>query len=111
MFAELGQVRSIDQLILPELRETYLQSLRNAILGDTLTLPGSETFVTGSKLQLLPAEYMIQVVPSIGKSLKYAFFLKKYLPEKSMFILKDGQSIPYRSKAFDKLIDVDSFLP
>lgn len=78
MYSELGQVSSIDQLILPELRQSYLQSLKKAVLEDTLSLVGQEKFLIGSKLQLLPAEYMIQIVPSIGKGLRYACFVKKF---------------------------------
>lgn len=45
---------------------------------------------------------MIQVVPSIKKGLRYAFFIKDLWPEKSLFIVNDDFELCYRSVAYSQ---------
>lgn len=102
MTTRLGRVKSLDDLILPEMRESHRLLMREAVFSDRVSLEHREGFFLDSNSCLLSAELLTQILPSLEEGLKYAVFLKSLFPKRMLLAVSNNSEISYRSASFEE---------
>lgn len=66
MEKNLGEVTFIWDLIIPEMRDDHLRSMKAFLHEDTLQLSHKHKFIYGKLKHIVSAHTFIQIMPSIG---------------------------------------------
>ena len=101
MRLDFGSPARIDDFLVPEMRASHGQRMRDFIRGDAFSLEHRNGFTLSLAGKLVYAKILVQLMPSIVEGLRYVFFLKKLMPRRKVLGLKNGQAIGYTSQSFD----------
>ena len=101
MRLDFGRPARIDDFLVPEMRASHQQKMRDFIKGDAFSLEHRNGFTLSLAGKLVYAKILVQLMPSIVEGLRYVFFLKKLMPRRKVLGLKNGQAIGYSSQSFD----------
>ena len=72
------------------MREQHRKSVEKLVRGDRLSLEHSCDFLLTAEEQLMAARILVQIVPSIAEGLRYAVFLKALMPQRRLFVVRNG---------------------
>jgi len=97
MKLEYGKFVSIDEFIIPEMRNFHRRKMEEFIKGDFLSREHKNGFTLNSKGKLVYTKILIQIMPTITEGLNYVIFFKKLMWDKKIFGIKNMQEIVYQS--------------
>jgi hypothetical protein len=101
MNVEFGKIASIEDFMIPEMREAHRIRMKKFIQEDCFSLEHKNGFMLNTKGKLVFTKILVQIMPSILEGLRYVFFLKKLMPKRKILGLKNNLTIAYSSQSFD----------
>jgi hypothetical protein len=74
------RIFKLDDFLIPEFRQWYREQIEEKVRKDTLTFELRDFCLLNSRKNLILAQAVLQLVPSLSEGLSYAIILKELSP-------------------------------
>ena len=101
MHQKLEKVKTIDDMLMPEMHEWHRQQMDRFVTEDKLFVEHTDSFMFDAHKKIMPARFLIQLMPSITEGVRYCFFLMKLMPERKITCINAESKLIYSSEGFD----------